>query len=69
MEEASGEDGVSHGGGRVGGVGRAGRSGRGGGNGQKAKGKLGPPADKAWCEKWRVKLKLAGVSGCWDVSA
>ncbi|KAI5831336.1 histone acetyltransferase type B [Schizophyllum commune Tattone D] len=60
MEEAFGEEGASHGGGRVGGVGRAGRSGRGGGNGQKAKGKLGPPADKAWCEKWRVKLKLAG---------
>ncbi|KAI4524036.1 acyl-CoA N-acyltransferase, partial [Schizophyllum commune Loenen D] len=41
MEEAFGEEGASHGGGRVGGVGRAGRSGRGGGNGQKAKGKLG----------------------------
>ncbi|TRM59888.1 acyl-CoA N-acyltransferase [Schizophyllum amplum] len=58
MEEAFGVETVSHGGGRVGGVGKAGRSGR-GGKKVAAKGKLGPPADKAWCEKWRVKLKLA----------
>ena len=25
-------------------------------------GKLGPPADKVWAEKWRVKLKIAKVS-------
>jgi histone acetyltransferase 1 len=25
-------------------------------------GKLGPPADKPWAEKWRVQLKIAKVS-------
>ena len=25
-------------------------------------GKLGPPADKRWAEKWRKNLKIAGVS-------
>lgn len=25
-------------------------------------GKLGPPADKAWAEQWRVQLKIAKVS-------
>ncbi|KAJ3568423.1 hypothetical protein NP233_g5719 [Leucocoprinus birnbaumii] len=45
-------------GGRVGGVGRAGRSGRGGG--ALVKGKIGPPADKTWVEKWRKDLKIAG---------
>lgn len=24
-------------------------------------GKMGPPANKAWAEKWRVQLKIAGV--------
>jgi histone acetyltransferase 1 len=47
-------------GGRVGGVGRAGKSGKGGA--AQTKGKLGPPADKAWAEKWRKDLKIAGVS-------
>lgn len=27
----------------------------------KGKGKLGPPAVKAWVESWRRKLKIAGV--------
>ncbi|KAF9448901.1 histone acetyltransferase type B [Macrolepiota fuliginosa MF-IS2] len=45
-------------GGRVGGIGRAGRSGRGGA--AQTKGKLGPPADKVWVEKWRKDLKIAG---------
>jgi histone acetyltransferase 1 len=27
-----------------------------------SRGKLGPPADKAWAEKWRVQLKIAKVS-------
>jgi len=27
------------------------------------KGRLGPPAEKAWVEEWRVKLKMAKVSG------
>jgi len=47
------------GGGRVGGIGRAGKSGRGGAS--RTKGKLGPPADKSWIEKWRKDLKIAGV--------
>jgi hypothetical protein len=25
-------------------------------------GKMGPPVEKAWAEKWRVNLKIAGVS-------
>jgi histone acetyltransferase 1 len=27
-----------------------------------SQGKLVPPADKAWAEKWRKDLKIAGVS-------
>lgn len=57
MEEGFGDSG-SHGGGRVGGVGKGGRSGRGG---VVKKGKMGPPTDKAWAEKWRKDFKLAGV--------
>nr|GAT53690.1 histone acetyltransferase type B catalytic subunit [Mycena chlorophos] len=60
MEEAIGADSVSHGGGRVGGVGKGGRSGRGGNKSAAApKGKLGPPVDKTWREKWRSDLKMA----------
>lgn len=58
MQEGFGGE-VSHGGGRVGGVGRTGKSGR-GGTGISTKGKMGPPADKAWVEKWRKDLKIAG---------
>jgi histone acetyltransferase 1 len=31
-----------------------------------ARGKLGPPAERAWAEAWRTKLKIAGVrlAGC-----
>lgn len=47
------------GGGRVGGIGRTGKSGRGGAG--RTKGKLDPPADKVWIEKWRKDLKIAGV--------
>ncbi|KAG7441079.1 histone acetyltransferase type B catalytic subunit [Guyanagaster necrorhizus] len=57
MQEGFGGDGLSHGGGRVGGVGKSGRSGRGG---HSEKGKLGPPVDKHWAEKWRRELKIAG---------
>ncbi|XP_006458564.1 hypothetical protein AGABI2DRAFT_183588 [Agaricus bisporus var. bisporus H97] len=46
------------GGGRVGGIGRTGKSGRGGAG--RTKGKLDPPADKVWIEKWRKDLKIAG---------
>jgi len=49
-------------GGRVGGVGRARKSGH--GNMTQSKGKLIPPADKTWIEKWRKDLKIAGVSPC-----
>ena len=54
----------SHGGGRVGGIGRGGKSGRGGGKKEASasKGKLVPPVDKVWAEKWRKELKIAGVS-------
>ncbi|KAG6918025.1 hypothetical protein DXG01_016877 [Tephrocybe rancida] len=60
MEEGFGGTSASHGGGRVGGVGRAGKSGRGGKEVVNAKGKMGPPSDKAWLEKWRTDLKIAG---------
>jgi histone acetyltransferase 1 len=62
IEEGFGGAAVSHGGGRVRGVGRAGKSGRGGNATMSAKGKMGPPADKAWVEKWRSDLKIAGVN-------
>ncbi|KAJ7632131.1 histone acetyltransferase type B catalytic subunit [Roridomyces roridus] len=60
MEEGFGGGSVSHGGGRAGGVGKGGRSGRGGTASVSAKGKLGPPTDKPWAEKWRTEMKLAG---------
>ncbi|KAJ3776136.1 acyl-CoA N-acyltransferase [Lentinula raphanica] len=52
MEEGFGQDTYSHGGGRVGKVGRALKG--------PSKGKMGPPVDKGWAEKWRLKLKIAG---------
>ncbi|KDR81878.1 hypothetical protein GALMADRAFT_90297 [Galerina marginata CBS 339.88] len=58
MEEGFGLK-ASLGGGRAGGVGRARKSGR-GGDQSLGKGKLSPPADKAWAEKWRKDLKIAG---------
>ena len=71
MQEAFGEP-VSYGGGRVGGVGKAGRSGRGGGGAAKAqagaKGKIVPPSDKTWLEKWRKDLKIAGVRWKFDLT-
>ncbi|KAJ6620254.1 acyl-CoA N-acyltransferase [Mycena sp. CBHHK59/15] len=51
MEEGFGSDSVSHGGGRAGGVGKAVAV---------ANGKMGPPAEKPWVEKWRKELKIAG---------
>jgi histone acetyltransferase 1 len=27
----------------------------------RARGKMGPPVEKAWAERWRTKLKIAGV--------
>ncbi|KAI0933501.1 hypothetical protein AcV5_005629 [Taiwanofungus camphoratus] len=32
--------------------------------GRAKKGKICPPADRAWLEKWRVELKLAAVRAC-----
>ncbi|KAJ3931743.1 MAG: histone acetyltransferase type B catalytic subunit [Lentinula lateritia] len=52
MEEGFGQNSYSHGGGRVGKVGKA-LSGS-------SKGKMGPPVEKGWAEKWRLKLKIAG---------
>ncbi|KAJ7722299.1 histone acetyltransferase type B catalytic subunit [Mycena maculata] len=60
MEEGFGGESVSHGGGRAGGIGKGGRSGRGGAATVTAKGKMGPPAEKPWVEKWRKDLKIAG---------
>ena len=54
MAEAFGESAVSHGGGKVGR--QTGRS------KNQSKGKMGPPVDKVWMEKWRIDLKIAGVS-------
>lgn len=64
MKEAFGSEsaaGISHGGGRVGGVGKGKKSGTGGDQAAKGKGKIGPPVDKKWAERWRVQLKIAGV--------
>ncbi|KAJ7090351.1 histone acetyltransferase type B catalytic subunit [Mycena belliarum] len=60
MEEGFGGESVSHGGGRAGGIGKSGRSGRGGNATVSVKGKMGPPVDKQWAEKWRKELKIAG---------
>lgn len=27
----------------------------------KAKGKIGPPVERGWAERWRARLKIAGV--------
>jgi histone acetyltransferase 1 len=62
MEEGFGGESVSHGGGRAGGIGKGGKSGRGGNATVSTKGKMGPPAEKPWAEKWRKDLKIAGVS-------
>ncbi|KAF4614777.1 hypothetical protein D9613_003276 [Agrocybe pediades] len=56
MEEGFGEKASV---GRAGGRGRARKSGR-GGEQILGKGKLTPPADKVWIEKWRRDLKIAG---------
>jgi hypothetical protein len=59
MSEGFGPDMISHGGGRVGRTRTPARE-----KGKKAaaaEGKLGPPADRAWLERWRKELKIAGV--------
>jgi hypothetical protein len=59
MQEGFGQDAISHGGGKVGGK-RIGKT------KAHSRGKMGPPADKAWAEKWRIGLKIAGVSLGYD---
>lgn len=56
IEEGFGSDGVgaSHGGGRV-------VKGKSRATGGKGKGKMGPPTEKGWAEKWRKDLKIALV--------
>lgn len=44
-----------------GGHGHAAGNGRHKGKGREAKGRMGPPVDKAWLERWRVELKIAAV--------
>lgn len=55
MREAFGDDAeghsISHG------------NGRGKGKVKEKRGKIGPPVDKGWLEKWRMRLKIASVSG------
>jgi histone acetyltransferase 1 len=58
IAEAFGSDVVSHDGGRVG---RARVSARAGTRAKSAGGKLGPPVDRVWLERWRKELKIAGV--------
>lgn len=59
MQEAFGDTSLaSAGGGKVGGVRPGGRAAK---RAAKHKGKMGPPSDKAWLEKWRVHFKLAAV--------
>ena len=58
MAEAFASDVLSHDGGRVR---RARTSARVGTRAKSAAGKLGPPADRAWLERWRKELKIAGV--------
>jgi len=56
MSEGFGSGAVSHGGGRVGRARAPAKE-----KGKKAAGgKLGPPADRAWLERWRKELKIAG---------
>ena len=69
IEEAFGGKEVSYGGGRVGGVGKAGKSGRGGDQKVGTQGKMGPPIDKKWAEKWRVDMKIALVCNFPDLLA
>lgn len=60
MEEGFNSSGLtaSGAGGKIGGVGPGKRAGK---THTPAKGKMSPPADKVWLEKWRKDLKIAGV--------
>jgi histone acetyltransferase 1 len=48
-------------GGGVGPVRRGKDKGKGKGKGKSNERKIGPPVDRAWMERWRVQLKIAGV--------
>jgi histone acetyltransferase 1 len=56
MAEAFVSDVLSHDGGRVGRARASART-----KAKSAAGKLGPPADRVWLERWRKELKIAGV--------
>jgi histone acetyltransferase 1 len=60
MSEGFGDGAVSHGGGRVKRT-TARKAAQGRTKGKATGGKLGPPADRAWLERWRKDLKIAGV--------
>jgi hypothetical protein len=60
MSEGFGDDVVSHGGGRVKRT-KARTAAQGRTKGKATGGKMGPPADRAWLERWRKDLKIAGV--------
>ncbi len=60
ISEGFGDAAVSHGGGRVGRTARTAAKGK--GRRKETGGKLSPPADRAWLERWRKDLKIAGVS-------
>jgi histone acetyltransferase 1 len=61
MSEGFSADAVSHGGGRVKRTTRTSAQGKGRGKGKVVGGKLGPPSDRAWLERWRKDLKIAAV--------
>jgi hypothetical protein len=54
MAEGLGSDALSHGGGRVARTTAKSKA-------ASAGGRLGPPVDRAWLERWRKELKIAGV--------
>ena len=60
MSEGFGGDVVTHGGGRVKRT-KARTAAQRRTKGKGTGGKLGPPADRAWLERWRKDLKIAGV--------
>ncbi|KAM5542649.1 hypothetical protein V8D89_003610 [Ganoderma adspersum] len=61
MREGFGPEAVSSNGGKVGGIGNGRARHRAKGRTIRAgAGKMGPPAERAWLEKWRIELKIAG---------
>ncbi|KAI0737870.1 histone acetyltransferase type B catalytic subunit [Daedaleopsis nitida] len=61
MREGFGPEAVSSNGGKVGGVGNGRSKARGKARTMRiGAGKMGPPAERSWLEKWRTDLKIAG---------